>query len=216
MAIYKPSAGGVPRTSLPGVTLTIGGSGQPVMWTPTTNRMKPTPAFSQLDSLILALDASYDALANKAPWLTYAANIAGSWQLCANCEPGSSGKKLYRQYNFNRSLLGLSPVSAPISLSESSDIHFVNLAIVLFPPWAQYIIVSIDGQPTASLITAQVGAVLTNPGFVFPSFTADLNIPEGTSAFDQLFATRATGAPYFCQCTSEGAPGLKLLSTWTN
>jgi len=216
MAIYKPSAGGVPRGSLPGATLTVGGGGQPVMWTPTSNRLVPTPAFALLDQLILSLDAQFDALPDQAPWFTYAAAIADHWQLCANCNPASTGKKLFRQYNFNRHIIGLPPVAAPASYSETSDIAYIEMSLVIIPPAGSYIIISTDPQPTACLVTAQVGAVLSNPSILIPALAFHVNIPEGSAAYARLYVTRSTGAPWFCQSTVTGSPGVRVLSTWTN
>lgn len=54
-------------------------------------------------------------LADPTVWEDYASDIAGQWSLCANCAPEIAGKKLFRQYNFNRTLLGLAVVTAPVS-----------------------------------------------------------------------------------------------------
>lgn len=80
---------------------------------------RPTPKFGGMDQNITMLDATYDQNVNQAPWETYANNINGAWQLCANCQPGAGGKKLFRQVNFNRQLIGL-----PVNLTPDNDTEF--------------------------------------------------------------------------------------------
>lgn len=85
--------------------------------------------FKSLDNLIVVLDNSFDHLANKTPWTIYASNIAGAWALCANCQPDFGAKKLFRQYNFNRSLVGLGVASVPVDDTEVCDAVPSNLVI---------------------------------------------------------------------------------------
>jgi hypothetical protein len=132
MAIVTPT-GGTLNPAVVGTTmLFIGAQTQPVATTATNNRKRPKgksyemgstniAGFTPMDNLILTLDAQYDLLPNKTPWVDYALTITGDWQLCANCQPESSGKKLFRQYNFNRTLLNLPVVNAPIDPTAWCD-----------------------------------------------------------------------------------------------
>ncbi len=70
-------------------------------------------------------------MATQSDWDTYNTNIAGSWQLCANCGPALSGKKLFRQYNYFRQQMGLPPVLTPISNSEYAFVSAMNAQMTL-------------------------------------------------------------------------------------
>lgn len=80
-----------------------------------------SPIFKNLDPVITGLDGQFDALTNQADWDAYNANISGNWVLCANCVLPNTGKKLYRQYNFYRMILGLPQESTPLDYFDTAD-----------------------------------------------------------------------------------------------
>jgi hypothetical protein len=117
-----------------------------------------------MDQLILHLDATYETIATQADWVTYAANIAGEWDLCANCSPDASGKKLFRQYNFNRTLRGLPIVNTPVDNTEyavpaSLIFYYVDAADPLGPSLQ----VSFGPTGITTIVTAQLGLQNANP-----------------------------------------------------
>ena len=178
--------------------------------------------FQQLDQTIYHLDASYDLLTFKLPWINYAANIAGEWQLCANCLVDLAGKKLFRQYNFNRQILSLSLVNAPIDDTATGSISQLLLS------WVTNYAPGINAAHVAFLVAdadktaiAQIGLQMGNPAY-------KLNVADFGSyhtagkLFDfveqlAIFLNYQTLAPGFydftvfaCTTDADGAPGLQL------
>lgn len=143
-------------------------------------RGSPTTAkFQNIDSNITNLDSLFDQSTSQDAWNDYADTIEGEWQLCANCQPESIGKKLYRQYNFNRRLLGLSVADVPIDGTECAEQGS------LYVVWHGYG----DGTPTS--VTWEVSGV--------PS-TCYLNPSAGMSGKIPLFFNNAyAGGTYYAE-----------------
>jgi hypothetical protein len=233
MAIWKPGTDPLPNHVVDGLMLGARGVNSPQVQAANNNRGRPTGQGSQargpsgagflnLDNQITALDASYDALADQTPWVTYAANIAGEWQLCANCSPESSGKKLYRQYNFNRQLLGLATVISPIDDTEYAqptemDATFNNSASS--PPQD---VISRWLPPTNDpWVVAQVGQIGANPMYHMDEADNDVHRTAGP-IFDFYLSickalallgppgTVKTAVFNCCTMMPSGAPGLQV------
>lgn len=223
MAIWTPGTGGFIRKEFVGMTFTQGAQGQPVINTPTNNRARtvtspvartavPSPAFQGLDQLILALDAQYDLLPDKTPWLEYAENITAEWQLCANCQPDYGAKKLYRQYNFYRESIGLIVVDAPVDNTEFAATNSVQGLLFLDGS------VLLTGVPGAApqWFIAQAGLALGNPRvLVSPSDLGSFILP-GSPIYDFLMRVPVGTQQPCCTCTQTGAPGLKAYTEVDN
>jgi hypothetical protein len=176
--------------------------------------------FTMLDSTIVELDNTYDLLPDKTPWVTYATKIAGEWSLCANCQPDSGAKKLFRQYNFNRQLIGLPVASAPVDDTEVCDAIVSNGN--WYPnalPTAMSVIDAFSSKPSFYVV-ATIGQALANPFIIF--LTADSGVvqpvPNLYSAWLQevmtalgIFgsATSTVGNAAVCVFTASGAPGIR-------
>lgn len=182
------------------------------------NFNSPSADFQNLNQTIKNLDGEYDALPNQADWIIYAGNISGEWQLCANCAPGPSGKKLFRQYNFNRIALGLAQVTVPIDNTESAgsgptEIHLTpnggppNFLFRYIWPSAMdgLTVIAQQGQqagnPQYTLIAADNGQ------FVFAGPTWDF-IQQVIAGVENP-ANPDFGSPvqHGCWFTANGAPG---------
>lgn len=180
--------------------------------------------FQMLDASIFNLDASFEQLTatQKTAWENYATKIAGEWELCANCAPSTAGKKLYRQYNFTRASLGLTPLSAPVSGTEfqARRVTSLNLdqSMILGPTSASYTM-----SPGSQNVTAtfQFGRALGNPTFTFSSARAGIGLLPGAPEFAQIVTVVLEGIPNptpgpnnagvkACSATSNGAPGLRV------
>lgn len=124
----------------------------------------PSPAFQALDQQIFGLDGRFDQLADKTPWEIYAGIIAGEWQLCANCQPDTAAKKLYRQYNMSRIAQGLPVVDVPIDDTEYAKPTFPlwSAIYLLHPVGAVNVVPNYSSCPEDCVITAQVGKGLAN------------------------------------------------------
>jgi hypothetical protein len=213
MAIFTGGTASAQPQVQAGMNFTVGAQGQGVVNQSNNNRMKPTPAFAALDAQILSLDAMYEQLSDKSPWVTYAANIGGLWQLCANCEPDAGPKKLYRQYNFNRSILGLPSVSAPIDDTEWA--HASDFSIGYEPS---------TGAPSDCTFLAnyfseqdyyllQTGQVMANQYIILgPLDTPPVWFP-GDRIFDFWLPYLAGPPISCCTFTASGAPGRKIVAT---
>jgi hypothetical protein len=228
MAIFKTADGSQPRIVLGSTQLTVGAQGSSVALPANNNRSggtagtvpnrsSPTPAFQSLDQQIRWLDATYDTLTNQTDWEIYAINIAGDWDLCANCEPGLSGKKLFRQYNSNRTIMGLGLATTPVDNTEYAVSG--NLEIVLLGPPAvavPTIVFGADGFAPDVVIQPQCGLALSNPRITFGTITlgiAYVNGPQfdfGLAVVSALLPGPSTGTTYAsCIWTGDGAPGIK-------
>lgn len=230
MAIFIPGALPIDRTVTGTTMLTIGAQGSNVATPATTNRKRPgrityrngiakVGGFTALDNLIVSLDAFYDALPDDSAWVTYATNIAGNWQLCANCQPDAAAKKLYRQYNFNRFLLGLTRADVPIDNTEFCENRFGNVEqnYQAVPPW-----VNMNVDPTLGFpfyAVANVGLALLNPlGEITAAAGAgNVNAPSPEYSFADAVTTALglaaspgshSGNAVTCFFMPSGAPGL--------
>lgn len=249
MAIIKTTSPGLLRTAAGATILTVGPQGQQVMRAPTTNKANNGPGvmrkasavkggttrsnklnqgtgntstqFQSLNNSITQLDAAYELLtpAQQGEWITYAANIAGEWGLCANCQPDSAAKKLYRQYNFNRQAIGAGTVNVPIDATEICDGQFGNCY------WQQAGLssfVSYQGTaPTALTMWVMVTTGQAKGNVVVPVSQAAFltNSLPGTADYNS-FVTIANALgwptpppssvafPQCCYFTTNGAPGL--------
>jgi hypothetical protein len=164
-------------------------------------------------------------MSSQAEWQVYAANIEGEWSLCANCEPGASGKKLFRQYNFNRMLIGLPIVDSPINNTEfvnatgQGGITIVRtLSTGLFrTTWSAIE----DNLPYYG--AGNIGLSMSNP---VVEFTADEHEPSTSGpVHDWILAVAAGLIPGFpnvanqtanvwvCYFAGDGAPGPRLMAS---
>lgn len=164
---------------------------QPGTTAPGTIPQIPSPGFSALDQLVYALDGAYDQLSNQAAWDTYAASMFGAWALCANCQPSFAGKKIFRQINFNRRLLGLPLQTVP----GSSPIHVFGdvtpVGIFGMPPGNQVSPFFSSGPMAISLLIPRVGQALGNPSLTFDPAWYGVSSMAGDPFYDWLYATLA-------------------------
>jgi hypothetical protein len=230
MAKLKPSSTTPLNTVVDGMMISVPALGS-VTYKQANNNLKTRPgnkakmasgvsaAFQNLDAQIRSLDAQYDMLADPLAWTIYASNIVGDWDLCANCEPGPSGKKLYRQVNYNRALLGLAQLTLPIDDEEYAEGDQIYLTYQNYPG---------PGYPLAGIVTfyavlpivvfAQVGRANANPLLELTSANTGIDLFSGP-AFDwvQQVCTDTVGLTPAggyaaqdikgCICTPDGAPG---------
>lgn len=225
MAIFKPGAGYTAPVVKTGLMFTNGAQGQPVAMQATTNRIRPTPQFSDLDQLIRSLDADYDALEDKSEWVAMAANIDGSWQLCANCMPDSGPKKLFRMYNFNRQLMGLPLASMPVDPTEVPFYESLNCAGVFTgTPGTPFVILGPTPPYAGALYVIPQGYALNNPKWIGDLSQFDTPLTGGTfydffievvtNANGGSFPTASFGADLpMCCGTATGLPTLKSVLT---
>jgi hypothetical protein len=248
MAIFTRGAGFTTPKVIAGMNFTAGAQGQPVINTANDNRSvtdlvnalthivekirrgrghrgtspQGPDGFGVLDQLIVSLDALYGLLPNQADWITYAANIAGNWQLCANCQPDASGKKLFRQYNYNRAILGLPIVTVPIDATAFAEVTFITAEYVV-PPISPLPAVDLNWSGSGDFIVllAQQGAVMANPRLTLdPAFNGVGTIAAPPFAWVESCVKFLIGLPpppgsypIFQQCcifNLDGAPGRKL------
>lgn len=244
MAITSPGTGPAPKVVVAGIMYTIGSTGSPIAVQATNNRKKGTrlakpgksgqaqggypqgqalgPGFISLDNQILALDARYDTLTNQATWDELAAATAGTWALCANCHPESSGKKLYRQINFNRALMGKArtdtpPAQPPSQVTNASFLGYTHEAGVgndnafyNITDNTQDIWCSINcGQQQANPLARLAGATVNTN---FPPGTAIYNFITACIGFLGTLDNPSTGDifPQACCWNDDGFPALQL------
>lgn len=183
-----------------------------------SQRGSASQGFQSLDQQIFHLDASYDLLPDKTPWETYEANIGAEWELCASCAPGVRPKKLFRQYNLNRSTIGIPAVTIPIDITEVC--HIVVTAIELTNLSGVFVAVlrgDMFGDATGYLFP-RIGLVGGNPLLEVTAATFIGNYPIGSNEYNfcaavvnQIFpgmpsGVSVTDAPV-CVFTPNGAPG---------
>lgn len=228
MAIIVPS-GSVPFPgSTQGFILTRGAQGQPVMVPATSNRkgwsrfksLKATAgpqSFQVLDALILNLDATYDQLTNIPTWEAFALAGVLGWSLCANCEPDKTGKKLFRQINFNRTQLGLAWIFDPALLGPFCDVTAVNIiadeAGTGAPHDAQWVGAGSGG---AFYVQASAGAILGNPILAWDTSQVNTVVP-GNSLLYQWTAALVKVLDdaidlRLCFWNPDGMPGISVIS----
>lgn len=154
-------------------------------------------------------------MSSQLEWNDYALAIAGQWQLCANCAPDVAGKKLFRQYNFNRLLVGKPILLSPIDATEYASTEFISIRYTdyqgLFPSS-----VSLDWSPPVSteIITAVLGRSMQNPFVDLTGLTIVAAIFSGP-AFDWAVKVctsicQPDGPAVAFKCcaqTQNGAPG---------
>jgi hypothetical protein len=222
MAIYKPSGGGLPRTSSGSTTFTVGAQGQPVAWSATNNRHYPrqsgnaqynkrNAAFTSLDALIAYLDQRYKGLSNKAAWETYYSNIEGDFYMCNNCYTDTSSQKLYRQVNLNLYLMGLAFNDSPAGLTyaEPGSGGSVNFNTANVPPR-----LSVGGliKGTQEIVyIIQKGQLLSNPIFYTVGLTGSVYYYAGSYAYDFWIPYYGGPAQQACTCLPNGSPGFTVL-----
>lgn len=235
MAIINPASGVNPKKVIDGVMFTTSSTGSVQAVTSTTNRIHGAKTgwykgsanqsqFSALDNLVTSLDAAFDALPDKSPWVTYAANIAGDWDLCANCQPDDGAKKLYRQYNFNRTLLGLTNTAAPVDNSEFYS-DALN-AVTLFTGGGFDVVIWRTNQDPQEVGTvfASVGHSLSNPSVTIPGDPANMLYFPGDPQYIWSYAVAAAlgyagqqvpeGTQFpTCYTTPNGAPGTRYFTS---
>lgn len=150
-------------------------------------------------------------MATQTQWDAAGSALAGLWDLCANCQPGSTGKKLYRQMTFNLAILGvttppippipaqvpvLSTISAQVTLSHSAPM--VELVLTWTPTNATCVILANGGNAMANpfifISPGQNGAVQIN--------TAAVNFANGIKA--------SKPSVKVCIFTPAGCPGKSL------
>jgi hypothetical protein len=242
MAIIKTSSGAIMRQQVGQVVLTSGGQGQQVGLTPTTNRQRAAKArvgsvlqpaspkkaqarvnagsFQTLDQAITALDAQYELAADKPAWAAYAADIAGSWQLCANCEVALAAKKLYRQANLYALVLSLppSPVYPPGTGYQpgTDDMAFGYVDSGLGAAYA----IPLWPVDDSAGVVIQLGSALANPAYII--YEGDWGSPVTSGPlFDWIYSMVTTyladpgaGASSSlnttaCTCTIYTEPGMQ-------
>jgi hypothetical protein len=203
MAIFKPGPG-FDNSKVVDKTQLISRPGKSArMQLANNNFNSSSPGFQQLDQIIRSLDALYDLLPIQEIWDAYSGNISPEWNLCANCQPDQSGKKLFRQYNFNRRLIGLPTVELPIDdtercLTSDGSSH-------LFSSGVLEVQINTDAMVNSYLVF-QAGDIMSNPvlyvdnvNFVF----VDPALPVY-----QYLAGQIPGTVLFaCTFNEDGAPG---------
>lgn len=158
---------------------------------------------------------------SQSDWDTYAANIDTQWQLCANCTVPLTGKKLYRQYNLNRQLLGLSDVDSPIDNTETAQIEGFDALYYRGPDLIPYVLWEANNGGADAYLLGQKNLGMANPMVAIPPGSSGPSTITNGPVFDFVQAMIA-GEPltfftppdtyYFqaCQFTDDGAPGLQI------
>ena len=176
--------------------------------------------FANLDRSITQLDAQFDALPNQADWNDYAANIDGEWALCANCTPMSSGKKLFRQYNWNRFLLGKPTITVPIDNTESAITQGSGMVIVwnspgMYESWWLDVDSSIVGETIVALNTYAFDSppLTITSGMIGHHDPADATLVAWAHTLKPFLRVLSpgvwSGAVNLCWTASSGAPGVQ-------
>lgn len=207
MAIFKPSESFTASKVVDGSLFQLLPDKSAVMQEPSNNRSPPSPAFAPMDSLVMSLDATYELLPNQAEWIDYVATIVGQWQLCANCQPDSTAKKFFRQVNFNRSLLGLGKITAPIFSNPPPT----GPGVSCFWDMAGAPVPSLTFDPMIEMWDGfgivQLGLVLGNP--IQPVSAANQGMTFGplSNEYATWVGLKFTGDSRMCICDVEGQPG---------
>lgn len=232
MATFHPGSGYAGPITVGGQRFSKGAGGNLVVQASTNNRAPsasnkagtspvPSPAFALVDQLIFNLDATYELLTGQAAWVNYATTIAGDWDLCANCNPGASGKKLFRQYNFNRVLVGAPTVTTPIDPTASAGTLAGYVEIILDTSSGNYIVTNFEFTPAEVVwVTASLNQGMANP--LAPVDPSQYGLPQGSGQLYDFALAMANATGVFpppgqgrtaliecCTFDSNGAPGLK-------
>lgn len=233
MAILK-SSGGTPANQVKdGLLIVTGVTGATRVQQANNNRStkrgsmgratsSSSASFQNMDQVIRNLDAEYELLPDKSPWLTYAENIAFEWNLCANCQPDYGAKKLYRQYNFNRLALGLPNTATPTDEEEISSCFGFNVycttngsgaLATCAPEW--------ELSSAGTKLFVQLGLLLLNPVVDLKIAEYGVTLTSGATfnTFSEILIILGEGIvkttpPEYtvgcCQSTANGAPGLSI------
>jgi hypothetical protein len=218
MAKMKTSSPSILRTDIDPLLGTIGSQGQQILRAPTNNRFTgvksgtqavrvPSPLFASVDSLIFNLDATYDLLPDKSPWEILALEIAGEWSLCANCVGGDSAKKLYRQTNFNRQLLGLPRTDIPLStypFDTTSDGAAIGTGGA---PGGTVVLTGVGVQFVQVFYILQLGRGLNNTIIPVGPAVVYWYLSPGDAGYSDLQPLPPGSTVSFCTCDSGGSPG---------
>lgn len=218
-----------------GLLVTCNGTSTPAMQLANNNRSQKkgsmgkatsasSAAFLNLDTMIKNLDAEFELLnaGGKSAWETYADNIDGEWQLCANCFSGDTAKKLYRQYNFNRMMSGLAPAATPVDNTEAAQCDLIAMEYaVAGSTVAGFALGNQNGGTVGDWWIANVGLALQNPVYQTTGVEDNTVVTSGPwfDFIQDIWV--AIGVPidpfigtyvYFqmCQWTADGAPGLQI------
>jgi hypothetical protein len=176
---------------------------------------RPSQSYQMLDAGILALDAQYEQLTNKSAWEDFAAEIAGQWQLCANCMPDAAGKKLYRQVTFNRQLLGLPFTSDPSTLSVPQDEYDVALTNQISGPGPYFVFMHAPTTILPSYLIVQLGLASSNPLLYLDNNLVNYAILPPSSIYYQWSVLTAPGPVRACLMNEDGVPCLNSTITVT-
>lgn len=152
-------------------------------------------------------------MSSQAEWDAYAVAIEGEWQLCANCQPDAAGKKLFRQYNYNRTVTGLGIVLSPINNEEFSDARGISFEFFTTGiPAIKLGRLSGSGVIGETWIVAQMGKIMDNPKCFLPTGSVGQVFAPGSEIYDFFdgLAPGIGGTFTMCQFTVNGAPGLKV------
>ena len=180
-----------------------------------------TSPFSELDNLITSLDATFETDADQPSWVTYAAAIENEWNLCANCQPDSGAKKLFRQYNFNRRLLGLTIQLVAPSGAPFADVGDIGVFWVIDDSTGDnFVSVDFDVSGNNDWLCIQIGKRLANPLFQLDPAINGVDFSSGPvyDFWTQLYLSCRSVPPagsddeldlFACVFTTDGAPGLK-------
>jgi hypothetical protein len=164
-------------------------------------------------------------------WNNYHAAIALHWALCANCTVPLSGKKLYRQVNLNRSLIGLPvddipPAGNPYSILQGGSGYLdttTSPASVSFD--IQGVSATGDYAVATAVLDPSFNRIRLNKALASPLlFAANIAYPHFApmpDPFGQWLAdvNEAAGIGYppggitvlilYCTFLPSGAPGLR-------
>lgn len=203
MAKFTFTSPPAPSQVQSGTMLRTQSNGMTVMQQANNNFNGPSVKFTELNRLILALDARFSLLQNQADWETLAAAVDGLWDLCANCDPDADAQRLYRQINFNRSLIGLPREDDPTLFA--AFVAGVTYTLVTTPTFVSLTLAA--GQSAATWLIVQQGnalgneLILTAPGFGTP-------YANGTKSNTFLRGLPAGSSWKVCTFSVDGMPGL--------
>lgn len=141
-------------------------------------------AFPNTDDIVVMLDARYDGLADKAPWETYAGEMAGKWAACTNCTVETGAKKLYRVVNLNRLLIGLAigdDVPEFLDTTGWGVIEIDYFGPVFGGPYFNRS--AVPETVTTLAVTSLLNLGLGNPTIIFPLGMSVNPITPGTTEF---------------------------------
>lgn len=176
--------------------------------------------FAQLDALITSLDATYDLLPNQDDWIAQAAAWDGLWSLCANCVLDLTGKKLFRQVNFNRALLNLPLLTSPTGLVGPPDAEADAALVATIGGTITSAKFEGDGGSGVLYFVATIGRALGNPTLAFDTSLWDVVIPGPSDLASWILTVVPTPGTSVvvpvCIYDSDGSPGQRVLVTFTH